>query len=52
MKRISLLAAVITFATTLSFLGLTPLLHSQGSTTSLRGAISDAKGAVLPGATL
>src|SRR5438067_7561769 len=52
MKRISLLAAVITFATTLSFLGLTPLLHSQGSTTSLRGAISDAKGAVLPGATV
>ncbi|PYX85612.1 MAG: hypothetical protein DMG68_17635, partial [Acidobacteria bacterium] len=36
----------------LSVLVLTPLLFSQTSTTSLHGVISDAKGAVLPGATV
>src|SRR5690242_11804746 len=52
MRRASFLAVVIALATTLSFLVLTPLLHSQGSTTSLHGTITDAKGALLPGATV
>lgn len=35
-----------------SFLALSSLVWAQSSTTSLRGTISDAKGAVLPGATV
>jgi hypothetical protein len=42
--RTTLLVAVIALATTLSW--------TQTSTTSLRGTISDSKGAVLPGATV